>query len=282
VSLTPGERRSADEIRAHYLVERELARRLRDAGRDERRALYGVVYDELFRRVPSHPQLSEKHEAEGRQREAARQLGMFERYLHPDAAFLEVGAGDLAVSLAVADRVRKVFAVEVSHEVTADLQLPPNVELVMSDGVSVEVTPGSVDVAYSHQLMEHLHPDDAREQLENIHAALAPGGVYVCVTPNRLSGPHDVSKYFDDVASGFHLREYTIAELTELFRSVGFTGVRALVGGRGSYVAAPILPLRAYEAAFSAGPPRLRRALARLVPFSVLLGVGVVGRKPGA
>ena len=281
MSRTGAENRSADEIRAHYVVERELASRLREAGPDERRELYGAVYDELFRRVPSHPQLAEKGEPEGRQREAARQFGLVERFLHDGATFLELGAGDLAVSLRVAHQARKVFAIEVSHEVTADLQLPPNVELVMTDGVSVEVPPGSVDVAYSHQLMEHLHPDDAREQLENIFRALAPGGVYVCVTPNRLSGPHDVSKYFDDVASGFHLREYTVAELTGLFRSVGFTGLRALLGGRGSYVAVPTRPVRAYETALGAAPARMRRALGGRMPFRVPLGVGIVGRKPG-
>jgi hypothetical protein len=31
--------------------------------------------------------------------------------------------------------------------------------------------------------MEHLHPEDAFEQLRNIIRALAPGGRYVCITP---------------------------------------------------------------------------------------------------
>jgi predicted SAM-dependent methyltransferase len=51
--------------------------------------------------------------------------------------------------------------------------------------------------------MEHLHPDDAFEQLKQIYTALTPGGLYICTTPNRLTGPHDVSKYFDETAAGF-------------------------------------------------------------------------------
>ena len=39
--------------------------------------------------------------------------------------------------------------------------------------------------------------------LANLYRALKPGAVYVCITPNRLSGPHDISLYFDSVATGF-------------------------------------------------------------------------------
>src|SRR3712207_8321428 len=60
---------------------------------------------------------------------------------------------------------------------------------------------------FRSQLMEHLHPEDAAEQLANIARALAPGGVYVCVTPNRLYGPSDISMYFDDVRSEEHTSE---------------------------------------------------------------------------
>jgi hypothetical protein len=57
--------------------------------------------------------------------------------------------------------------------------------------------------------MEHLHPEDALEQLQKIRRTLARGGVYVCITPNRVNGPHDVSGLFDDEARGLHLREYS-------------------------------------------------------------------------
>ena len=45
--------RTTERIRAHYEVERELADRLRNAPREERRALYSLVYDELFRTIRS-------------------------------------------------------------------------------------------------------------------------------------------------------------------------------------------------------------------------------------
>ena len=117
------------------------------------------------------------------------------------------------MSLEMARLVKQVYAIDVSKEMTKGLVFPANFHLILSDGIGIPVPANSIDVAYSNNLVEHLHPDDAVEQLRNIHQALAPGGVYICVTPNRLKGPHDVSKYFDTVATGFHLKEYTVSEL---------------------------------------------------------------------
>ena len=95
--------------------------------------------------------------------------------------------------------------------------------------------------------MEHLHPDDAAAQLQNILASLAPGGVYICITPNRWSGPHDVSRYFDEEATGFHLHEYTVGELALMFREVGFRSVEALVGSGGAHIRTPAVVISSLE-----------------------------------
>jgi len=60
---------------------------------------------------------------------------------------------------------------------------PANFTLIISDGCSIPAQRNSVDVAYSNQLMEHLHPDDALEQVHNVLDVLKPGGVYICITP---------------------------------------------------------------------------------------------------
>jgi hypothetical protein len=52
--------RTAEQIREHYEIEKQLASRLRMAGKAERRTLYAALYDELYRRVPHHPQLTKK------------------------------------------------------------------------------------------------------------------------------------------------------------------------------------------------------------------------------
>lgn len=266
-----------ERLREHYLVERELADRLRAAGPEERRTLYGEVYDELFRRVPHHPQLRwREDEAQARVR-VERQLRLLGRFLRAGETFLELGAGDCSLSKAVAAQARTVYAVEVSDEITRGLELPGNVRVVISDGASVPVAPASVDLAYSNSLMEHLHPDDAREQLANVFAALAPGGRYLCVTQDRLAGPHDVSRHFDHVATGFHLKEYTVGELAALFADVGFGRLRLYVGGRGRYLGVPPAPVTATEAGLAVLPYAARRRAANLMPFRF---IRLLGEKP--
>ena len=139
----------------------ELANRLRNASRQERRHLYASLYDEMYRRVPLHPQLTRKSSPEETQQAVASQMKFIKRFLSRDATFLEIGAGDCALSFEVARRVKRVYAVDVSDEITRHSTPMPNFQLILSDGSSVPLPPNCVDVAYSNQLMEHLHPDDA-------------------------------------------------------------------------------------------------------------------------
>ena len=208
------EHRTTEQVREHYEIEKDLAIRLRNASKQERRHLYSSLYNEMYQRVPHHPQLTQKSSHQRTLAAVSAQIKLFKHLLGKEITFLEVGPGDCALSLEVTKYVKQVYAVDVSDEITKDLTPPKNFRLILSDGCNIPVPKNSVDVAYSHQLMEHLHPNDAFEQLQNIYNVLTPGGIYICITPNRLSGPHDISKYFDTMASGFHLKEYTVSELS--------------------------------------------------------------------
>jgi len=252
--------RSNSDIEFHYRVEIELAERLRSAPRAERLGLYGAVYDELFRRVPTHPQLTRKvSEAEQRAGVADR-IALIAPFIEPQTVFLEIGAGDGSLTVEVAGRAQRCYALDVSREILSGVH-HPRVEAVLSDGCSVPVPESTVTVAYSFQVMEHIHPDDALEQLHNLFAVIAAGGSYFCVTPNRLNGPHDVSKYFDTVARGFHLKEYTVTELDALFRQVGFRQVQAWPRFNGRYVRLPLGFVKGFEKLFGALPASWRRRL---------------------
>jgi SAM-dependent methyltransferase len=264
--------RTAEQVGEHYEIEKELADRLRSASPRERSRLYATLYDELFRRVPLHPQLTRKVSVGETQKRVAVQMKLVKPFLRKDTTFMEVGAGDCALSFEVARFVNRVLAVDVSEEITRGVTRPPNVDVLLIDGIRIPVAPNSVDIAYSNHLMEHLHPDDALEQLTSIYNALGPGGVYICVTPNRISGPHDVSKYFDDVATGFHLKEYTTFELRSLFGAVGFSGFAVRLGGMGMYLSVPSSFVAAYEMLLDSLPQSPRQRIARIIPFRLLLG----------
>jgi SAM-dependent methyltransferase len=276
--LPPTSTRSTQDVEHQYRVEVELADRLRSAPRAERLGLYGAVYDELFRRVPTHSQLTRKVSDSEKRAANTLRMASLRRFLRPDTVFLEIGAGDCSMTMEVAKVVRKSYALDVSREILSGVRHPA-IETVLSDGCSVPVPEGSITLAYSFQVMEHIHPDDAMEQLRNLFRAIAPGGSYYCVTPSRLNGPHDVSKYFDTVARGFHLKEYTVTELEKLFRSVGFKRIRAYANVRERSLRLPLGFVKLVEAGFEKLPASWRRKLGRKPFIHHVLSAGVLATR---
>lgn len=273
-----------EQLRQFYQTEKALAARLREAGKSERLRLYQEVYDELYRRVPYHPMLTRKATPDESARAVAWNMEYLAKFLKPGMTVLEVGAGDCRLAFEVARQAKKVYAVEVSNVIAQSNDVPANFELTMSDGTSIPVPPGSVDLAYSNQLMEHLHPDDAVEQLNNVVKALRPGGIYLCNTVHRLCGPSDVSRFFDEVATGFHMKEYAYAELDRLFRESGFAATRACIRKSGHWIAMPMGLMLMFErlaqALFGRRPYAERQQWTRRRPFNVLAqGIHIVGYK---
>jgi SAM-dependent methyltransferase len=271
--------RSLEQLRKHYEVEKELAARLRQASKEERKCLYSILYDELYRRVPDHPQLTRKVTPEDTRKAIDEQMEFLGRFLAPDVTYMEIGAGDCRLAAEVAARVKQVYAIDVSAEVSNIGSPPDNFSLIISDGCSIPVPKESVDVAYSNQVMEHLHEDDVLEQLSNVFRAIKSGGIFICITPNRLSGPHDISKYFGSVASGFHLREYTTSELNRIFKGVGFSRVTAYARLRLRVMRLPVSLIKISEALLGALPRDRCRAVARALPFRRLIHTRVVAHK---
>jgi len=269
--------RPPDRLRAHYEIERELAERLRASQPEERGSLYGEVYTELFARLPDHPQ--HKADPEKRRRNTAIQVAFLRPLLPPDAVFLEVGCGDAAVTQAVAAHVQEAVGIDVTGTLIDHAAAPANFRFVRTDGTNLPLADGMADLVYSNQLMEHLHPDDARQQLQEVIRVLRPGGRYVCSTPNRLTGPHDISCYFDHEPRGFHLREYDHASLAQIFRNAGFRSARAVVAVKGRRIALPIGPVSFVERLLTGLPRQMRTWLTSLTPVRNMAGIMLIGQK---
>ncbi|MCI0455044.1 MAG: class I SAM-dependent methyltransferase [Candidatus Dadabacteria bacterium] len=276
IKIPTTEKRTFQQLKEHYEIEKELASRLRNACKEDRKHLYASLYDELFKRVPHHPQLRRKGDSKDSHERVALQMRFLNNFLSPETIFLEVGSGDCGLALEVAQRVRKVYAVDVSKEITRNLKFPPNIELIFSDGCGIPIPENSITIVYSDQLIEHLHPDDAVEQIQNIYKALTIGGVCICITPNRLSGPHDISKYFDKVVTGFHLKEYTNTELIKLFRKVGFSKIYIYANSRR---VSNLFTIKLYEKLLGIVPHSLRKRIISWLAFDALLYIVIVGKK---
>lgn len=270
------EKRPDDRILAHFELERSLAARLRSAPRSDRAMVYGQVYQELFESLPDHPQNVRRKQPTAES--VHRQARSIAKYLTPTSTFLEVGCGDGALAIALAKTVARSYGLDVT-EALLPASLPENFTFVKTSGIAIALPDSSIDFAYSNQLVEHLHPDDAKDQFQEIRRTLRRGGKYYCTTPNRVSGPHDVSGYFTYEPNGFHLKEYDYASLKQLFLDAGFSKVKVqiLVSTSGRRAAVPFFLVRLIERGFLALPAALRvRLTTNLLTFS-LLGITMVG-----
>jgi SAM-dependent methyltransferase len=257
-----------------------LASNLRQAESAARRSLYSRVYNELFTIVKDHPQLTKKISEGDKQQTVAQQMALLNRFLGPDTRFLEIGAGSCHLSQAVSKIVAYTYAVDVSEVIANDLSIIDNFQFRISDGCSIPVPPETIDIAYSYQLIEHLHPDDSFDQLLNIFKALKIGGTYICITNNRLTGPHDISKYFDKVSTGLHLKEYCSAELHALFNKCGFNKIRFYLGIKNRYFIIPSFLFRHLEGFISRLPQNIREKIVPNTPVRKLLDLLIItGRK---
>jgi SAM-dependent methyltransferase len=268
--------RAAGRVLAHFTLERELSDRLRSAPRAMRSSVYCDVYSQLFAALPDHPQHRSATDSAAR---ASLQLQLIESELGSDRIFLEIGCGDAALGFAAARRVRAAYALDVTDALIDFDKAPANFKFLPTGGVDIPLPADAVDIVYSNQLMEHLHPDDAVDQLMEIYRVLRPRGRYFCITPSRVTGPHDVSGYFGYSATGLHLKEYDYGALSDLFRRAGFRHFACLAVLRGRRVALPYSLIRAAERSLLFLPARLRAALTSSGPVQAILGLTVVAAK---
>jgi SAM-dependent methyltransferase len=255
-----------EELREHFEIERRLADRLRDAPtKDERRLLYGEVYRQRSELIPHHPLVLRSSDDVVQMEAARNQVRLLKPFVDRNSRFCELGAGDAAVARAIAPHVRSSLALDVTDALAPRSDPSIGFEFRVFDGFDLEVEADSLDLVYSNDVAEHLHADDLLDQTRAVLRALRTGGRYVCVTPNRLSGPHDVSRHFSDEPLGFHLHEYTATELGGLFMGAGFARVRFVLSLRGMRFS-PLLPvagMRPFEGVLERLPRSLRHSLGR-------------------
>lgn len=214
--------RTIERLRHHFEVERELAEKLRNSTRAQRTELYKTLYDELFKRVPDHPRLTRRETPESLARAISARLSILKPLLDKNQTFLEFAPGDCRLSIEVCNYVRYVYAVDISDQSGTLQNIPSNFKLIVYDGYNIDLPENSIDVVFSYQFLEHLHPDDVELHLRLVFKLLKNNGVYLLSTPHAFSGPHDISAYFSDTPQGFHLKEWTYSELFSVAKSVGF------------------------------------------------------------
>ena len=257
-------------------AEFEYARRLKSAHAEDRAALYFEAYSAVARlRWGTSSDLAAPEErTAGTNRELAETIRAL---CGVQDDVIEFGAGRGFTAMVIAPHVRSYTATDVadpSLDETSRLLATrcPHADCRVIKCAGTEIIhrfpPASFSVALSIDVTEHLHPDDAREHYRQVLQILRPGGRYIISTPNRLSGPHDITRIvYPDVKEplGFHLNESSYTDLSRELRRAGFSRIRAfsLQDQNGFIKTVEIRRKKLVELAFqlSAIVPRIRRRL---------------------
>jgi len=255
--------RTPEQLRNHFEVERELAERLRVSTREERRTLYATLYDELFSRVPDHPRLTVQDTPESVDQAVRERMRLLLGQFTGVQRFLEIAPGDCRLAFEVCKHVPEVCGADISDQVRGTDDRPDNFEMVIYDGYDLPVPDNSVDMAFSYQFIEHVHPDDVDLHFETMLRVLKPGGRYVFATPHRYTGPHDISVYFSTTPQGFHLKEWDYRQMTALLQRIGFSKSQIYSRGKPIESAAMNGVVRGIEAMLGVLPYGLRKSLSR-------------------
>lgn len=223
--FSPEERRRK-QYDLEHLYQQKI---LHSPSAEERRQVYKDAYDALY---DFSVQFSMDQDRASHFKVSKR---MYRSFLEGKVG-VDFGCGDGTTTLAMAAYAKKVTGIDL------DLRyLHPDIEKIQREKpgavdfqevagvVEIPFPDASLDFVFSQHVFEHLHPDDAHKHLVEAHRVLKPGGVFIFITPNRLYGPHDISRYFlprGAVAGGLHIKEYSYAEVLPLVHKIGWKNIR--------------------------------------------------------
>jgi SAM-dependent methyltransferase len=203
-------------------IEAELAKRLLSAPEHDRRALYGEVYDEIFRMHLSRDASALEFGA------APMFLPFLLQLTRSTESVLEIGCGAGLMAIELARAGRKVTGVDVSQVILdkarARSKGVTGVEFEQVSGVTLPYPNETFDVAYSIEVVEHLHENDALAHFAEVRRVLRPGGRYWFLTPNGLTAGGASERFGVSIEADadVHLKVWTYRELLPVLRGIGF------------------------------------------------------------
>ena len=103
----------------------------------------------------------------------------------PEDVVVDIGAGTGLLTLSIAERVAKLWAIDISPLMGEYLRAKAasagldNIETVTASAVSLPLVDASADLVVSNYCFHHLDDDGKRRALHEVHRVLKPGGRFV-------------------------------------------------------------------------------------------------------
>lgn len=221
--------KKASSKAAQFRLERVLRARILSSAEKDRSAVVDQAYKELFRSFPDHPRLTKTEEDAAR--DGRMKARLIEPLLQSESRILEIGCGTGDVVASLVQQGYACTGVEISQDMQ-ELCKKRGLDVVRGTASCVDLPDECFDVIFSQEVVEHLHPDEVHGHFREAFRLLKPNGILITETPNRRTGPQDVSRGFTRVAEGLHLKEWSVRELIGLFQDAGFVKVRGLLAAQ--------------------------------------------------
>jgi len=93
-----------------------------------------------------------------------------------------------------------------------------------------EKFPEKFDLIAMDNVIEHIPEDEVGDIIRKCKEMLSENGALLVLTPHKLSGPHDISKFFVPLggkAECFHLKEYGANDIISVLTGNGFSDIRS-------------------------------------------------------
>lgn len=288
---SPATQAMEPDIRVRWkALEFEYAKRLRECPAHDRKALYTEAYSAVSELAVER---FKSDRPEDRTAGTSKKtVALIAKFVDKNDRVLEVGCGRGYTCFMLSPQVESMVGIEVStsgiresREISSRMGLE-NVEFkqISATDLVENFTPDSFNICTCIDVLEHLHPEDAKEHLYQAFSILKPGGRYFIQMPNRLTGPHDITKTeFPGAkkALGFHLNESTYKEVVGLMKTIGFNKFRIVIWLK----TIPWLPKRPTNLFYQVGTTAefIFRLLPAFMHFSLLeeaLAIRLVAYKP--
>lgn len=215
-------------IRMHYEEEKYMAQLISKSQpfSKERAEYLKEMYDFANAIMPWY-----KHGARTSYGANERSVGVICKFLREDkreSLLYEAGVG-------VGYSCRRFVEISGVKVQGCDIILTDEVKALMSQNKNLAVDEGTlydnlkkmddstIDYFYADNVIEHLLPDEFPQILRLLSRKLKKGGILFLVIPNRLTGPHDVSRYFvkkGQRAEGAHFMEMSYLETISKFKKL--------------------------------------------------------------
>ena len=218
-------------------LEFKYSKRLRESIKEERKNLYAEAYSVVS--ALSIQEFASDDPEDRTSGTSKRIVQLLSQIVDKHDHVLEIGCGRGYTCLNLAPYIMSMIGVEVSKPSVFEAKKilsqgkikNVRIKQVSAFELSNHFSKNEFDICISIDVFEHLHPEDALEHLRHVYHVLKPMGKYIVITPNRLSGPHDITREeFPDKkeAMGFHLNESTHKDLIHIMRAIGFKKFRVL------------------------------------------------------